>query len=309
MMYYITDDKWQKISVSITQLLDLMKNDGQASAKLCTSVLGRVTAIRRSHGLITAVMSRSLQHQPGHHTLLHGWAGDISLSAATLAELTFLRDNLPYFHWRPIPTMAAVTHVYALEDVLHQISKVAATSAPMADLYVSDASDEFSYVCTDCTFTYAQDFPFISEQQLSSSTHRELLAVLRALRDDGQRLLSVETRTVYWQTDSQCCVRLLTVGSRVPSLQNLAREVKILETALRITMQPVWTPHLHPRIRLADLGSKLHRSTDEWSVHCYDLARVFVTLRFFQTLMFSPLPAMLFAADSFRSFRNPDPVV
>ena len=87
-------------------------------------------------------------------------------------------------------------------------------------------------------------------------------------------LARFSAQLVYWQTDSQACVRLLTAGSRQLTIWQLMFRIKQRERDLHIRIIPVWTPRNHPRIIAADTGSRLSVSTDEWFVDRSSLALV-----------------------------------
>jgi hypothetical protein len=67
-LYTISADKWTKIHAELTATAVT----SPLPIKTLASILGTLAALRQSHGLITAVMSRSLQHQLGQHVFLHG---------------------------------------------------------------------------------------------------------------------------------------------------------------------------------------------------------------------------------------------
>ena len=52
-------------------------------------------------------------------------------------------------------------------------------------------------------------------------------------------------------------------------------QVKLLERELGVVTVPIWTKRTHPRIQLADLGSKQTRDSDEWGVDRTLLKNIF----------------------------------
>jgi hypothetical protein len=274
MKYFITPDKWTAVAAMLSRLLSLA---GSAVPVLdSAALLGKLHSLRRSHGSIISVMSRSLQHQLGQHVDTHGWTGSFCYSAASLHELSFLLTHLPSFHGQHIPSAAAYAHVYDLHHTEAFKRLVADSDVDLPNLIVSDASQSHAFVyLADGTFTYARDYPFTAADAAASSSHRELLAVCLALESDGPFLLQRSAGHVYWQTDSENSARFMLHGSRRPSIQRIVVRIKELERNLCIILHPVWTPRSHPRLRLADAGTRLATSTDEWSVDRRDLAAVF----------------------------------
>ncbi len=63
-------------------------------ARDLATVLGKLAALRRSHGSVVHVMSRSMQHELGVHTLWQGWDGELWLSQVATLELSFLLEIL-----------------------------------------------------------------------------------------------------------------------------------------------------------------------------------------------------------------------
>jgi hypothetical protein len=135
MLYTVTTDKWTKIHAELVAAATTAVTS-PLPVKMLASILGKLAALRRSHGLITAVMCRSLQHQLGQHVFLHGWTGQLRLSAASIVELRFLRDHLPSYHGRPIPTATAVAHIYDLEATLRCIADIQRSDSDIKNLCV-----------------------------------------------------------------------------------------------------------------------------------------------------------------------------
>jgi len=195
--------------------------------------------------------------------------------------LALLLNQLPFFHGRPIPTPQAASHVIELQQVLDSTAQIVGSADDMPNLLVSDASESHAFVyLADGTFRFVADFPFLDDQRGASSTLRELLALSKTLLLDGQSFLAKNLRLLYWQTDNKACTWIIQHGSRNPTLQRIVFTIKCRERDLGISVIPVWTPRLHPRIVLADAGSRFSRSTDEWSVHRPDLAEIFCFFNF-----------------------------
>ena len=78
MVYLLPKEKWEKI-LSCAQELLAAATRGPVEAKSIAAVLGRLVAIRRSHGNIVRIFSRSLQQQLGTHVQSVGWSGSLFL--------------------------------------------------------------------------------------------------------------------------------------------------------------------------------------------------------------------------------------
>ena len=108
-------------------------------------VLGRLAAIRRSHGNVVQILSRSLQHQLGGHVQVAGWTGVLLLSAAAVQELRLLLEVHPEFNGHFIPTQAAASSVLDLREVLDSVHQIQHSGYSLPNLLVSDASDHFAF--------------------------------------------------------------------------------------------------------------------------------------------------------------------
>jgi hypothetical protein len=98
---------------------------------------------------------------------------------------------------------------------------------------------------------------------LSAPSMRELLALAQAITRDGPGFHSARTRLIFWQTDNQACTWFIQHGSKNPTIQQVIFAIKCKERDFGIRVVPVWTPHLHPHLLLADAGSRLSSSMDE----------------------------------------------
>ncbi len=100
------------------------------------------------------------------------------------------------------------------------------------------------------------------------------------MKHDGPGFLSARTRLIFWQTDNQACTWFIQHGSRNPTIQQVVFAIKCKELDFGTQVVPVWTPRLHPHLLLADAGSRLSSSMDQWSVHRTDLAGIFTFFHF-----------------------------
>ena len=125
-----------------------------------------------------------------------------------------------------------------------------------------------------------EDFKFNDTEKGYSSGHRELLAILKTIEANRNDFKKFNGKRIYWQTDSQNVVIFLNKGSRKPKIQADVFKIKIMERELNIVISPVWTPRSHDRIMLADLGSKIHSSTDEWGIDVKEIKHIFKQFEF-----------------------------
>jgi len=111
------------------------------------------------------VMSRSMQHELGVHTLWQGWDGVLWLSQAASIELSFLLDILQECNGQYIFSAATLSHVVDLTEMRNKVTQILATDADIDNLYVSDASESHAFVYkADGSFEYVRDFEFDEEK-------------------------------------------------------------------------------------------------------------------------------------------------
>jgi hypothetical protein len=285
MCYYTPPKKLELIHAAIAQTLDAAKQNRPISARDLATVVGKIAALRRSHGSIVHVMSRSTQHDLGVHTLWQGWDGFLWLSVAAVSELRFLLDILHDCNGQYIFSAATLSHVVQLSDMRERVAHISATAENLDNLYVSDASESHAFIYkADGSFDYVREFEFDEEQAKGGSGHRELLAIKLSLTLDEHEFSKNVATKIYWQTDSKNCFNFLTRGSRRSAIQKDVLAIKKLEKKLNVLIIPVWSPREHFRIVMADIGSKFSHSTDEWSVNREQLLSLFTSLSFWPTI-------------------------
>jgi hypothetical protein len=73
MQYYTPIEKLELLVADITSLVEPSREKRPVSARHVARVVGKIVSLQRSHGSIVHVMSRSVQHELGMHTLMFGW--------------------------------------------------------------------------------------------------------------------------------------------------------------------------------------------------------------------------------------------
>ncbi len=285
MQYYTPIEKLELLVADITSLLRLSQDRRPVSARHVARVVGKIVSLQRSHGNIVHVMSRSVQHELGKHTLMFGWETGFVLSSNAISELSFMFDIIFSCNGQYIFSHTTLSHVVNLGEVWKKVEQIVTTAEDIENLYVSDASDTHAFVYkADGSFDYVRDFEFSSAESQSGSGHRELLAIKMALTLDSEKFKKCSATKVYWQTDSRNCFNFLLRGSRKPKIQQDVFQIKKLEKELNVLVVPVWTPREHVRIVLADIGSKFSTSTDEWAIERSQLCNIFEKLQLWPTV-------------------------
>jgi len=92
MAYYTPLEKLELLAGQLSDTVTAAENGEPLAARHLAQVVGQVAALRRSHGTIVGVMSRSVQHELGVHTLDNGWDTSLFISGHAVRELCFLMD-------------------------------------------------------------------------------------------------------------------------------------------------------------------------------------------------------------------------
>ena len=255
--------KWALIHTSVSSLLNAAISGHSVPVRQVAAVLGRLVSIRRSHGSVVTILSRSLQHQLGLHVFHHGWVGSISLVHSSVRELTLLLVYAPSFEGRPIPTTAAASHCYDFSLLRGVPAAVLPPPLPSFALLANGTWSVLS-VPENCSV--------------------ELNLVLSVLTRDRVHLTAEAICIVYWTTTSWPVLQLLRCGAASPVIQDLLFSIRRLERDLSLHFVPIWVPTRPPPSLLLSVSARLSYSTDEWAVHRSDLAAVFSAMSFLPTL-------------------------
>ena len=265
MKYYSAHWKLNEIVADISSTVDRAKSNGLSlSCKSLAKVLGRIASLKRSHGNIVNVMTRASQHVLGKAVFHYGWDSSCVLTSDAIFELLYLRNNLFQFNGHPIFESLTPVKIFSHQDVDYYSSQVA-KPADFA-IFCSDASDSNAFVFEAEKFQVVEDFIFSPTERKLGSGHRELLAVIKALESSAVELKIRQHSLVYWLTDSKNCHSFILRGSRHRHIQTVVLRLKCLELKLCTKIVPVWVPRTDKLLVLADIGSKLGNSTDEWGI-------------------------------------------
>ena len=264
MMYF---SPLNKLLVIKDLLVAALKKENILKTELA-KILGKIASRKKSHGNIVQVMTRHTQHILGKAVHIHedqDWTGFVTLDDHARLELQYFLDNIVEFNGKKIQTSRSPLHiihpyeqVYFTEEEHFKINQ--------NEMHIcSDASDTHSYLYEMDKFTFVHEFKFIEEESNASSGYRELLSVIKFIESYQKDKFTNQT-VIYWLTDSQNLYSFLKKGSRKLYIQKEILKVKKFEADMGVIIIPVWTFRDDENIKLADLGSKFEKSTDEWSI-------------------------------------------
>ena len=254
----------KKLNIIIEMIEKILESPVVKKLELA-SVLGKIASRKRSHGNIVTIMSRICQHKLGQAVYESGdmnWQGNLILSKDCINELLFFRHNIIDLNGHPIQKSRTPDKIVTEKEKQVYLNNINETEFEKISTLVSDASDHSAFIYDLNDFKYVLDFSFNEEEKLSSSSFRELLSIIKFLEVEK----NLKNNLIYWYTDSQNLATFLNRGSKKDYIQKYIFNIKIFEYNLNCKIVPIWVSRYDPMLVVADLGSKICQSTDEWSV-------------------------------------------
>lgn len=283
MRYYATEEKQSRYIFNIKSLIDRHNIQLNVPALEIAAVLGQLNSLFKSHGSIVRTMVRNLNYEMCYPVLLRGWETSCVLSRGII-ELNYFISYLHTFNGTFIPITRTADMTVEQLQVRSMISNIILTKDNVPNLLVSDASASKLFMYYNDEITTVVDYDFNSDEMKYSSGKRELSAVLVFLKFCKESKKVFKTGCIYWQTDSSNGFFMLSHGSRNLKNMELVLQIKLLERDLNVRIIPIWTKRDHPRIVLADLGSKAQSDTDEWGISRPMLNHIFEYFKFVPNL-------------------------
>lgn len=283
MKYYAPEHKVTLLKSLLEESLEKISSIQVFTARDLASLLGKINSLFKSHGNFV-YMCRHVQNLLGKAVFSNGWETSLFLNNLAFTELKFLLDHLDFFNGTVIINAPGSGKLAPFKLIKDAIQSVERDEILNEELLVSDASDHSAFIFSKGNIKLVEDYTFSPLEKNFSSSHRELLGLLKTLETNPKFFLSLTNPTLYWQTDSQNAAKFVLKGSRKPKIQQDILKIKILERKYNIFICPIWTPRTHNNIVLADIGSKLATSTDEFSISIQSLRVLFSNFKLFPTV-------------------------
>ena len=259
----------RKLSTVKQAVRDLLLHPGTVSAKELASVIGKMVALESAFGPVVQLLSRTAQQELSEAVTHRSWRARLLLSDQTKKCLSTFVDHMADMNGVLIPCLHnAVPLEAVLEPSPYTADRTITASksdAAEALIVASDASDvgHCHYSVTSGADIYHQGRFSLSESRRSSG-HRELLAVLQALRIPSADAHPMRGKHILWLTDSTNLCVFLTKGSKKPSIQADVLEVHWLCHDLVVRLTPIHLKRDDFRIQIADTGTRFF-DPDDWS--------------------------------------------
>ena len=283
MRYFAPSQKITLIKTLLSEAIEKISKRMKFTARELASILGKIHSLHKSHGSCV-FMCRQTQHLLGTAVTNQGWETTLLLNDLSRRELDYILKNLDFYNGTVISNAPGAGSLVPFKELQDSIRSITNEEVISDNLLVSDASDDVSFVYAKGDIQLVKDFIFSPQERLLSSGHRELLGLLKTLENCPEFFRKLSNPVLFWQTDSQNAALFVKKGSKKPKIQTDVLRIKELERFYDIKICPIWTPRTHSNIDFADIGSKLHLSTDEFSINLSDLNSIFRQMNLFPTV-------------------------
>jgi hypothetical protein len=221
------------------------------------------------------VISRNANHQLGARVLIAGWDSKLFLSPETIDEFSLCLKYFEQFNNSPIRREQAVCPVFYPSQVNYLIDQIDPVyfDKPL-NIFYSDSGAEAAYFFKSGGIQLTDEYLFSPREKEYSSSYRELCAVHLAFHVYEEFFEAQRSSVILWLTDNQCVFSFLTKGSRVPIIQKMCVLIKKAEFKAGVTILPKWVRRDDINLKIADIGSKLCSSSDEYGLSHHDFCTV-----------------------------------
>ena len=194
-------------------------------------------------------------------------------------ELLFFKEYIFNYNGSFISVTNTPLKVITFQEKIKHVSVDEKILESKAKIFVSDASDAAAFVYNLEKLDITLDYVFNDYERSTSSSHRELLSIVKIFEIEKKYLLACEPGYIIWITDSSNLVLFLKQGSKNINIQEDIFNIKKFEKMYNVIIYPVWVSRNTDLIQIADDGSRFSTSTDEWSVNDYAFSSI---VRYFQ---------------------------
>ncbi len=188
-------------------------------ARGLAKVLGRIAALRVSHGNITQIMTRNTQHRLGWIVNTQGWEATLRLREVDREELSWLRANLKAFNGRGIREEDGPeeNRQVTLEEKKENVDPQLVQSVVEADLRENGAD---SYILgPDQQFSQITEHT-VGEVQETYEAIQEIECITRILLARVEEGEVGAWRRMFWRTTCRLCHVWIRKGVRAPILRS-----------------------------------------------------------------------------------------
>ncbi len=102
MEYRASTEKQDVILILTSEVMQQATNTGEGEARDLSRLLGKLAALRVSHGRVLHVATRRVQNRMALAVIEKGWDSQVQLGAEEVEELAWIKNNLHSFNRRSI---------------------------------------------------------------------------------------------------------------------------------------------------------------------------------------------------------------
>ncbi len=263
----LPDIKVEKIYFMLNRLISFFHQSIAFPVKELASFLGKLAHAIYTHGNFVRLVTRAANYHLGRTVSTFDWNAFLYVTDDMFQELLLCSKYFIKFNGRPMFLTQRSFEIFDQNTVKFLISNIDPAHCNLdASTIISDAShsETYAYIAGKCSLV--SNYIFDPTEQELSSSFRELLAISHAFVKFYNFLSTQRNKIVIWITDNQCVFSFLNKGSRVPAIQRILLKIKEQEYELGLFLYVKWMHRESDPIRLADLGSKLNSSSDEYGI-------------------------------------------
>ena len=262
--YTAAAEKEADIIEGVQQLIEEGRQGRPVKTRTLAKTVGRLVALRTSHGPVLHVATRQVQCKMGVEAMQNGWDGEVMLEGREVAELEWVKKNLQSFNGRGIRNEKADEVTWVAEhgrwsEKHHKLASL----TQQANL----EKDHTAVVLKKCgQVEMVTDLPGGTNTMAVVKGVEELWEIQKRLAalPDGQ--VTDSWKKVLWVTGSRNCYNFLKQGARWETIRQEIMQVRWLEKAKKAEIVAVWDTKNVEEVKEADRWSKASASTDEWGL-------------------------------------------
>jgi hypothetical protein len=269
-MEYRASIEKQDVILSLTsEVLHQATTTGEVGARELSRLLGKLAALRVSHGRALHVATRKVQNRMALAVIERGWDSQVQLGAEEVGELAWIKGNLHSFNGKNIRNETQ-------EEMVREVGRQVNRLKEKTEADIGKMQQDSWEVWEDNRLEKTCDFPggstelAVAEAIWEMKQLREVLMQLedRGAEDDWRRLI--------WQTSSRNMYNFTNKGARQPEVRKLALQIKYRERQTKTEVKLVWVALCPVEIQTIDDRSRLSTSTDEWGLHRRELPQLYL---------------------------------
>ncbi len=269
MEYRASAEKQDVILILASKVRHEGKAKGEVGARDLSRLLGKIAALRISHGRALHVATRRIQNRMALAVIEKGWDTQVQLGAEEVGELAWIETNLHKFNGKSIRNEGQ-------EEIVGEISRQGRKTTEMKRYNRGEVQQDSWEVWEDnrlertCDFPGGNTGPAVSEAIWEMEQLREVLMKLED-REAGE-----DWRRLVWKTRSRNMYNFTNKGARWSEVRRLALQIKYREKQTKTEVKLVWVALCPVEIQTVDDRSRLSTSTDEWGLHRSELPQLYL---------------------------------